>query len=240
MTLVENTIVTALKYGHKRQRLTELAQKRRENTPENVNSIADFYCGAYDTEWVSPYTKSASNLNATVMVLLQDWASSEYLSKAFKPELVALGLDTKLPTSRQLTALLARHFSLRLEDTFATNLYPYIKSGSLSAAMTWQGLVDSAKRYALPQVNIVAPQVVICLGLNVFNALSVANGGARYKRLGLAIQSPFAIALESGQCCYVYAQAHTGFHGQTSRNRGDSKQVELDWAHMSEQLAMAV
>ncbi|MGF1688776.1 hypothetical protein L4C36_19170 [Photobacterium japonica] len=232
MTQISGTIQTLLNDGDKRTRLAALTQRRRESTPDEAYAIGDFYFGAYETEWVSPYTKSASNLHATVMVLLQDWASNDYLAQVFRPALASLGLDPKLPTSQHLNMLLRRHLGLALNDTYATNVYPFIKKGSLSAAMTWRGILEGARRYALPQIQIIAPKIVICLGLNVFNAISVANGGVRYKRLEAAITTPFCLALENGHCCYVFAQAHTGFHGQTSRNRITRQQVDLDWASM--------
>lgn len=237
MKNISHAVSAVLSDRHKRCRLAKIAQKRQKNTPIDAYSIKDFYCGAYESEWVSPYTKSASNLNANVMVLLQDWASKEYLSKVFRPELVSLGQDPKLPTSKRLALLLEQHFDLKLSDTFATNLYPFIKCGSLSSAMTWQGLLMGAKQYALPQIEIVTPQVVICLGLNVFNALSVASGGIRHKRLDCAIEAPFMLSFKNGDCCYVFAQAHTGFHGYTSRNRTDIQQVDKDWKQMTQRLS---
>ncbi|RJX75678.1 hypothetical protein DZ860_03100 [Vibrio sinensis] len=232
MNSVATKVSHALTSAHKYKLLYELTQKRKQNTPENAYSIADFFCGAYECDWVSPYTKSASNLNSEVMIILQDWASKDYLCRGFKPELVSLGLDPKLPTSRQLNTLLSHHFNLTLKETFATNLYPFIKQGTLSAAMTWRSLLDCAKQYALPQIEIINPKVTICLGLNVFNALSVAAGGIRYKCLNDAIQAPFLLVFKNGQCSYVFAQAHTGFHGQSSRNRIEPQQVNLDWAAM--------
>ncbi|HDZ3729220.1 hypothetical protein [Vibrio sp. 10N.222.52.B12] len=232
MKSIRIAVPALLSERKKRYHLAKIALKRKQNTPHDAYSVRDFYFGAYESEWVSPYTKSAANLNADVMVLLQDWASKEYLSKKFRPELALLGLDPKLPTSQRLDRLLTHHLNLRLCDTFATNLNPFIKQGSLSAAMTWQNLLFCAEQYALPQIEIISPRLVICLGLNVFNALSIAAGGVRHKRLDNAIKAPFLLLSQNGNFCYVFAQSHTGFHGYTSRNRNNRQQVELDWNQM--------
>ena len=63
----------------KRRRLVELARQRRENVPCGYHGIGEFHCGAYECDFVTPYTKSAQNLDADVMLVLQDWCSVDYL-----------------------------------------------------------------------------------------------------------------------------------------------------------------
>ncbi|NJL31875.1 MAG: hypothetical protein HC898_09720 [Phycisphaerales bacterium] len=66
------------------------------------------------------------------MILLQDWASSAELAKPLDDAMVKLGRNPALPTNKNLEALLQRFFGRELQDTFATNLFPFVKSGSIS------------------------------------------------------------------------------------------------------------
>jgi len=92
-------------------------------------------------------------------------------------------------------------------------------------------LVRAAKEYAIPQICIVAPTLIICLGLATTNAVRRACGKPTVKSMEAAITEPFAI--EGIQC---WAQAHPGHFGQVNRNRNCSGQVDEDWQRMREWL----
>ena len=55
--------------------LLELAHRRQAARWPPYKYIGDYHGGAYECEFVSPYTKSAGNRDAKLMVLLQDWSS---------------------------------------------------------------------------------------------------------------------------------------------------------------------
>lgn len=217
----------------KYQQLVMLGNQRRENTPAGFYALTDYHGGVYDCEWVSPYTKSASNLNAHVMVLLQDWASDAYLSADVVPALIEFGLDPRLPTSQRLESLLNQHFGLSIADTFGTNLFPFIKPGVMSAPLPMKALQSAAKGYALPQIEIVKPKIVICLGVKVYNAMARTLGIRPARNLTEAIETPICLPLEQDEQCWLFAQAHTGRLGQMARNRGNPDQVAIDWEKMT-------
>ena len=75
----------------KRKRLKELARHRREHVPSGYKGIGEYHGGAYECDFVSPYTKSAQKLDADIMLVLQDWASDEYFQKRVDPDPVLLG-----------------------------------------------------------------------------------------------------------------------------------------------------
>ena len=56
----------------KHERLRALAAKRRADRWPGYRCIGDCHDGAYDCEYVSPYTKSAGNVDSPILVLLQD------------------------------------------------------------------------------------------------------------------------------------------------------------------------
>lgn len=87
--------------------------------------IGDFHGGVYDCDHVSPWTKSADNPDAEVMIVGQDWASIEMLSGPIHPERVRLGYDPERSTNQNLQRLLRDHFSLAFGKTYATNAFPF-------------------------------------------------------------------------------------------------------------------
>ncbi|WP_444956953.1 hypothetical protein [Microbulbifer sp. ZKSA002] len=201
-----------------------MAKERQQVKKEGYKNIGDFHNGIYDCDYVSPYTKSANNIDASVMVLLQDWLGVDKLSGPIIQDAVDLGHIPSLPTNKRLKDLLQRHFGLSLSDIYATNVFPLIKYGNLSADVPAKDMVWVAQKFAVPQIEVVAPTIVICLGLKTFNAIRKAVGLKSCKNLAEALQSSFDIA-GIRVCC----QAHTGALGQNSRGRD---RVEKDWQAM--------
>ncbi len=215
----------------RQQQLHQLALKRKSARRPGYHQLGDFHDGAYECDHVSPYTKSAGNCDAEVFILLQDWASADGLMSFFDEESVRLGYSPSLPTNRKLIDLLDRFFGLTLADTYATNLFPFIKPGDMSASIPLRDLTRAAREFALPQIAIVQPRLVVCLGLQTFRAMQRATGHRAAANLAEAISKPFAFEYAT-----VWCQAHTGGRGQANRNRGGVDRVSADWAAMSRSL----
>ena len=203
--------------------LLALAQKRKATIWPGYSRIGDFHDGAYECDFVSPYTKSAGNVDAEIFVLLQDWSSDEALHD-LDADCVLYGLTRKLPTNRRLVELLRQHLGAELGDVYATNLFPFIKGGGISSPIPMRDLVRAAQEFALPQIRIVQPKLVVCLGLNTFNAIRLACGHSPAQRMDEAIASPFTF-----DQARVWGQAHTGARGQNNRGR---ERVAEDWRRM--------
>src|SRR5687767_4898767 len=118
---------------NKRRRLLALAKSRQGTRWPGYKSIADYHGGAYECDCVSPFTKSAGNIDAEVMILLQDWSSDDELSQGLDDETQRLGYTPSQPTARNLALLLETTFGLALSDTYGTNLFPFVKSGTVSS-----------------------------------------------------------------------------------------------------------
>lgn len=211
----------------KAARLLELARRRQSCRWPGYKPLADYHDGAYECDFVSPYTKSARNVDATVMIFLQDWSSHDRLSAEVDAEAVALGHTPSLPTNRNLARLLDVHLGLTLGETYGTNLFPFIKSGGLSASIPTRDLERAAREFAVPQIDIVAPRLVVCLGLKTFNALRKALWLEVASTINAAIGEPFSHGRSRMWC-----QAHTGALGQNGRNRGGIDRVSQDWSAM--------
>lgn len=114
----------------KRQRLLTLARKRQATRWSGYHSLAKYHGGVYECDWVSPYSKTAGNVDARIVVMLQDWASDGDLRGPLDREAAQLGYTPNWPTNRNLIRLLRETFNLALDDVYATNLFPFIKPGA--------------------------------------------------------------------------------------------------------------
>ncbi|MBT5469852.1 MAG: hypothetical protein HOK41_04560 [Nitrospina sp.] len=212
----------------KGKQLAKLAKKRKKNVPHGYKGIAEYHEGAYECNYVSPYSKSAHNENADVMLILQDWASDESLSRPKDPNIVSLGYSPELPTNKNLIALLDTHFGIPLSDTYATNLFPFVKLGNMSSYIPSRDLMEAAINFAIPQIEVVSPKIVICLGLRVFNTISKSLEKPTPKNLVEAIPNHFKY-----KDTFIWAQSHPGGLGKANRNRGGIDRVSADWAAMA-------
>src|SRR6185312_1982768 len=153
----------------KQSDLFALAKLRQRTRYPGYNCIGDYHAGSYESDFVSPYTKTAGAVDAEIMVMLQDWASDEVLSDKLHEPSATLGHDPSLPTNRNLNRLLNKTFGLTLQDIYGTNLFPFVKPGGMSKCIRQVDLNAAARQFALPQVRIVNPKLLICLGLVTFN-----------------------------------------------------------------------
>jgi hypothetical protein len=212
----------------KKAQLRDLALLRQKSKWTGYRCIGDYHGGKYECDYVSPYSVSAHNVDASLMVLLQDWASDKVLLGEFVEKRCTVGHDPTRWTNRHLKDLLEKHFELRLEDIYATNVFPFVKCGSMNASVKPKDLFRAATEFALPQIRIIAPRFAICLGKAAFNAVAAAAGMPKAKTLDIAIESPFLVGETK-----VWCQAHTGQQGRNLRNRGYVGRVSADWARMA-------
>ncbi len=206
----------------KKETLLQLARLRQSSRLNGYASIGDFHEGIFECDHVSPWTKSGCSVDAEIMIVAQDWSSSDVLGSD-PPNLhsAEFGFDPKFPTNKNLDKLLERHLGLNRTACYLTNLFPFVKLGNASAAIPLKELVASAQQFTLPEIEIVAPQLVICLGLRTFLALMRAVDLKGSPNMEQAINSPFTFSHSMIHCV-----AHTGALGMNNRGRS---QVEKDW-----------
>jgi uracil-DNA glycosylase len=150
------------------EKLKNLGMQRKSGAYQGYYNLAQFHKGEYETDWVSPYTKSANNVNSPMSLVLQDWASSDYLSGEIDWDAIRCGHSPKRKSNRNLKHALKEVYSLELSDVFATNLFPFIKCGDMSERIPRRDLDQAFKDFCWPQVEIVAPRLVVCLGRSVY------------------------------------------------------------------------
>ena len=216
----------------KSEDLIRLAQQRKSFRLDGYANIGDFHDGIFECDHVSPWTKSGCNVDAKIMIVGQDWSSSKALgSEPPNLQVAKLGFDPNFPTNSNLDNLLERHFNLNRAECYLTNLFPLIKPGNASVGIRLKDLVLSARRFTLPEIRIVSPQLVICLGLKTFLALMRARGIQGSPKMDQAINSPFKFASSMIHCV-----AHTGAFGMKNRGRC---QVEKDWQQVATSIGIS-
>lgn len=214
----------------KHQQLLKLGKKRQDApVPPGYHSIGYYHNGAYESEYVTPYTKSAKNADATLAIMLQDWSSHDSLRDTFDPDVQRLGYTPASPTNVNLIQLLKIHFRLSLSETFATNLFPFIKPGRMTTNIPVGLMSSAAGEFAMPQIQVVRPKLLICLGISVFNTLRRFHGLRQIANLEEGISQPFL-----DNHTWYWCQAHTGALGFINReHHGGTGSVACDWAKMA-------
>jgi restriction system protein len=215
----------------KNQRLKALAECRRNDAQTGLSKVykqvGDFHAGIYDT-WghVSPWSKSACNVDSSVMVVAQDWTSEESAKKT--PSNFELGYSPELPTNKNLHCFLRDFFSLDFSDIYATNLFVFVKPGNLSARIPSKDLLYSAKTYTLQEIEIVKPRMVICLGAAAYNSLCKAIG-VKNPNFKTSVLNPVDF-----KGTFIYGVPHTG--GLGTKNAGGLSNVRDIWSRLASQL----
>jgi uracil-DNA glycosylase len=210
----------------KESKLLELARKRKAATPPvGYFNIGEFHNGRYECEYIFPWSISAHNVHAGVVLLAQDWASSDVLNGEQSKEVVRLGYNPELPTNKKLFDLLQRHLGLKFSDTYAMDVFPFVKEGGMSVRIPMCHLVEAAREYALPAIKIIEPKIVICVGFASFLALGKVCQQKLPRTLSECIDSSFSIGRST-----VHVVAHTGSMGTNARRRKSPDQIDKDWA----------
>lgn len=212
----------------------ELLQDLKKN---EYALVGDYHNGIFDDEsfeYVSPYTKGAHNLNASIMIILQDWSSDIELKTSNDEALktiIEFGRNAGFPTNKNLERYLDI-FNCSIQNTYTTNLFPFIKNNHVGSDIPNKVFTWAAKEFALPQIEIIKPKIVICAGLATFNAIRRAYGLSPAPNMNSAMdgsspQSPFAV---NDGATMVWCQAHPG--GRGVGMRGGKAKVEQDWMRM--------
>lgn len=161
----------------KREALLQLAKERQVECREPYFRLADIHKGYYECNYISPWTISAKDENADLMILGKDWASADILLKQPDPKRREIGQDWEAATNKNLRKYLRDCMGgLEFSETYASNVFPFIKLGEKNSHIRDEDMLYAAKTYALPQIKIVSPRMVICLGKPAFYAVRRAAG----------------------------------------------------------------
>ncbi|MBU3656340.1 MAG: hypothetical protein FGM23_08320 [Alphaproteobacteria bacterium] len=212
----------------KLDRIRDLSYKRRQDRLEGFLNVSDFHDGRYDThDFVSPYSKTACNLDADVMLIGQDWSSEDRLNKGYSEVIAKLGYDPTIPTNKNLKKLLKEFLNLDFGDCYATNLFVFIKKNGMSGSIPKKDFVYCANKYTIEEIKIINPKIVICMGSNAFKILSkIMTGNEKTLK---DYNDPIYDANSGAHIIGVY---HPG--GQGTANAGGTEKVRERWAKIGE------
>ncbi len=104
---------------------------------------------------------------ARVMVVLQDWASQDWLSKNLDThcsELDRHGYHKDLDTNKTLKRLLSDCLCLERKNVYVTNAFPYIKAGGMSGSIFRKHLKLIAPKILLQEIDLIQPDLILALG----------------------------------------------------------------------------
>jgi uracil-DNA glycosylase len=186
--------------AQKQEALRQLAKERKKDRRDGYLCLSDIHDGYYDKcDYVSPYSISAHDVNADLMILGKDWASSETLAaRPPDPKRREIGQGWEVPTNKNLREYLRDCMGgLTFPKTYASNVFPFIKVGKKNASIRDADMLYAAKKYALPQIEIVRPRMVICLGPPAFYAVRRAAGLADIEWKEATAPGPHTIIYEA-------------------------------------------
>lgn len=212
----------------KKNKLRALAILRKSERIDGYANIKDFQNGIFDVaEHVSPWTNNACNVDTDLMIVGQDWASSDWLSNPANATYASLGRNPNLATNKNLEEYL-NLFKLKFQDVYATNAFVHIKNGHMSRGIPSSIFLESVKKYLLPQIEIVSPKMVICLGSKTFNSVRKALGA---QPITIAEGHLKPISFKHSNIFGVY---HTG--GLGTAGAGGKPQALKQWHHLAQVL----
>lgn len=208
--------------------LHQLAEARRTDSQQGLSKqyrqIGDFHGGKCD-EWkcVSPWNKAAGNFDSEIMVIGQDWISEKAAENAHTS--FELGCDPDNRTNKNLQTLLLEHFNLKFSDVYGTNLFVFVKPGTLSSHIPTKDLLYSARKYTLAEIDIVKPKMVLCLGKATYTTLCRAIG-VKANHFKTSVDKPLVY-----RDVLIYGIPHTGVLG--TNNAGGMPKVHEIWKKLA-------
>ncbi|MBQ8935456.1 MAG: hypothetical protein IJ049_03520 [Oscillospiraceae bacterium] len=198
------------------------------------------------------YWQGRESLDARIMLVGQDWGCPGGLSSVIQNiREINNGVRTDYhyaqnnPTDRNLVRLLQSigydisDGTARNQELFFTNFILGYRNKGLTGGFKQEWLQEN-KDFFFRLANIIAPDVIICLGRNAFQGVMMSFDRKMkmksYNAFIISEENPVEITLRSGKKVYVFAQAHCGALGTLNRNRlkdpDGKKDIELqmkDW-----------
>lgn len=166
---------------------------------QGLRNPAEPDLAVYDTGEIGPWSRLHGDLNARLMIVGQDWGDTRYYC-------AHQGLDDlKNPTMRTLERLLGESGIPAAMDrygqgncgVFLTNAILCLKDGGLQAAVDDHWFRHCGPRFLRPQIELVAPRVVVALGQRAHESILHAYG-LKVRAFRDAVASPDGHLLPNG------------------------------------------
>ena len=165
--------------------------------------------GIYDSNHIGPWTRWLGDLNAEIMVVGQDWgdqrafetqqgANGAYsaTNDALRELLASIGFDVPTP---QEPSVFSR--------VFLTNAVLCFKDHGCQGPVQSEWFQNCGRKFLRPQIELLRPKAVVCLGQRAFNAVLAAFELPPQKSFRLAVEDR-GTPLPNGS--YAFAVYHCG------------------------------
>ena len=177
------------------------------------------------------YWQGRESLDAKILLVGQDWGCPQECSRQYNLTELFHSIGYEIGEGERWNP-----------DLFFTNFVLGYRNKGLSGHFKRRWLREN-KDFFLRLANIVEPEIIICLGRNVFDGVMMAfDEKVRFKGYNAFLtgkDNPVAVTLSCGKQVYVFAQAHCGAMGTLDRNRpkdpSGATGLELqkkDWSKM--------
>ncbi|MBQ6893064.1 MAG: hypothetical protein IJN48_02560 [Clostridia bacterium] len=184
-------------------------------------------------DWGSPYDKTAANVMSNIRAM-KSGADVSYMQ----------GNDSKTNNNLKiLFSVLDYDIEKKEEDLFFTNFVLGYRNHGFSGGRLndWE---ETSAHFFYELVDIVEPEIIICLGKFTFLGVLYAFGQKKkisnYNRFIESDENPINVELKNKKTISVYAVAHCGIMGTMNRNGRKSsdnldKQKE-DWRRICKKI----
>ena len=213
--------------------------KRFYADQERLHNHEPFHLTWYnDCEEVNLWTywQGRGNLDARILLVGQDWGSPAACSPDYMRQFTEINkgkqsrywLDNSSITDNNLVCLFSSigydisNGSPLNPDLFFTNFVLGYRNIGLSGGFKQKWLQEN-KAFFFRLASIIEPEIIICLGRNVFHSVMMAFDQKvkihLYNDFIASTNNPVEISFPSGKIAYVFAEAHCGAMGTLNRNR---------------------
>lgn len=227
------TIVTTMKNQTTKYRAMVSARKacRQCDGLVNASVLRD---GEFDSSEIGPWTRWLGDLGARVLVVGQDWGDQRAFEKLE-------GVNDPSATNKMLRRLLAS-VGVEVPDVgiargpsgvFLTNAVLCFKDQGCQGPVRPEWFRECGTRFLRPQIELIKPRVVVCLGERAYAAVLSAYGLPAYTSWRAAVEGP-GVPLAGGSI--AFAVYHCG-RRILNTHRKEKAQFK-DWRRVAAALAM--
>ena len=212
---------------------------------DDANEVKLFWCDDCQEINLWTYWQGRNNLNASIVLVGQDWGSPWDKSSENTMTQISLanqGLeydylhDNPSKTDQHLVKLFSQigyqDIKTPSTDLFFTNYVLGYRNRGISGGFR-RDWAEHDEVYFRELLNIIEPQVVLCLGKSTFEGVIRSLNPSEKVRVGRfnsfieSEKNPVAVVLDSGKTVHVFALAHCGALGTMNRNRGYPKTGDI-------------
>ena len=192
--------------------------------------------GKLDSDEIGPWSLWQGNLDSPIMLVGQDWGDVSAFEKQKGKD-----IDSS-PTNRALIELFSKlghtlsppsKVTPKNQQLFFTNAVLCLKQGGCQGKVLPEWFSNCGARFLKPTIDLIIPEVVICLGQKAYKAVLAAYKPPSSPSFHSAVKRDEPVYLSNGVAVFaVYHCSHRIQH----THRPMPKQLE-DWERIGRWLA---